>query len=126
MANSLKSILALGAKAEAKPGSFYKTVGQVTGKCHFIKPSSVAEYANSFSGLVDIVDAETGEVYKDNWFNFAPNQIDEDTPINVQLVGSKRLPVLIEELEVAATATPEDLIKYKKQVGDRVARISFL
>ena len=125
MANALKSILALGVKAEVKTGSFYKTIGQVTGKCHYIKPSSNPEYTNSFSGLVDIID-EDGVVHKDNWFNFAPNQIDEDTPINVQLIGSKRLPVIVEELEVASTATPEDLVKYGKKVGDRVARISFL
>lgn len=124
MAN-INSILSLGSKSEGKGGSFYKTIAQVTGKCHYIKPSSVAEYTNSFSGLVDIVD-EDGVVHKDIWFNFAPNQIDESTPINVQLIGNKRLPVLVEELEVAETATPEDLVKYGKKVGDRVARLSFL
>lgn len=123
---SINRIAELGSVAVAKEGAFYTTVAQAIGKCHFIKPSSNATYANSFSGLVDIYDAETAEVIKDVWCNFSPNQIDELTPINTQLIGAKRLPVIVEELQVATTATPEDLVKYNKKVGDAVLRISFL
>lgn len=123
---SLSRVTELAAVATAKEGAFYEpALAQVIGKCHYIKPSSNTEYKNSFSGLVTIVDPETQEVV-DVWVNFGPNQVDEDTPINKQLARNKRLPVIVEELRVSATAKPEDLITYKKKVGDIVLRASFL
>ena len=104
----------------------YYQISQTTGKCHFIKPAFTSENGDGYIGLVDIVDHDTGEIVKDSWFNFAPNQIDEDIPINIQLTGKQRLAVIIEELEVSAKASKEDLIKYNKKVGDRETRISFL
>jgi len=123
---SINRIAELGSVAVAREGAFYTPVAQAIGKCHFIKPSSNTSYINSFSGLVDVYDADTQEVIKDVWCNFSPNQINEHTPIGYQLVGEQRLPVIVEELQVATTATPEDLVKYNKKVGDTVLRISFL
>jgi len=125
---SLSRVAELATTATQKEGSFYDpALSQAIGKCHYIKPSSNPEYATSFSGLVDIVDQETGEVAKNVWCTFGPNQIDDETPINKQLIGNKRFPVLVEELRVSKTAKPEDLIRYgNKKPGDIVLRISFL
>ena len=101
---------------EANPrNEFYTRLNSQEAVCTFIKPSSVEDYTNSFSGLTQI-----GE--KSYWINFAHGEVDETTPLNKQV----KFDVIIEELQVSAKANPEDLVKYKKKVGDIVYRISFL
>ena len=101
---------------KANPSNeFYTRLNSQEAICTFVKPSSVAEYTNSFSGLTKIGD----ESY---WINFAHGEVDETTPLNKQV----KLDVIIEELQVSTKATPEDLVKYKKAVGDIGYRISFI
>ncbi len=114
MAIDLNKLSASCPKANPR-NEFYTRLNSQEAVCTFVKPSSVAEYTNSFSGLTQIGD----ESY---WINFAHGEVDETTPLNKQV----KLDVIIEELQVSAKATPEDLVKYKKAVGDIVYRISFI